>query len=79
MRINDYLKRKRTKMGISDKKFAEITGKNIYWVEDFDGDEEELNGLNILQFQKMCKTLKILPQEVFLIVASDLKILCFKS
>lgn len=72
MRVNEYLKRKRTEKGLHDKDFAESTGQNIDWVEDFDGDEEELNGLTIPQFKQMCNALEIEPQEVFSVVVSDL-------
>jgi len=72
MRINKYLKTKRTEKGLSDSDFAEITGQNIHWVEDLDGDEDELNGLTIPQFRNMCLALDIEPHEVFSVVASDL-------
>jgi transcriptional regulator with XRE-family HTH domain len=73
VRVNDFLKKRRVEKGISDKDFAEITGQSIHWVEDFDDDEEELNGLNVPQFKKMCHTLDLTPSEVFCIVASNLK------
>ena len=73
MRINEYLKEKRAEKGLSDKKFAEIIDQNIHWVEDFDGDEEELNGLSIPQFKSMCDALGISPEAVFKIVVSNLK------
>lgn len=73
MKINDYLKAKRIEKGLGDNEFAQLLEQTIHWVEDFDGDEDELNGLSIPQFKRMCDALGISPNEVYSIVPSDLK------
>lgn len=73
MKINDFLKKKRNDKGLSDSGFANLLDQNIHWVDDLNGDEDELNGLNIPQFKRMCDTLGISPQEVYSVVVSDLK------
>lgn len=72
MRINEFFKQKRQEKGITDQEFSKITGQNIYWVEDFDGDEEELNGLTISELQGICRALGIAPLEIYNAVLSNL-------
>jgi transcriptional regulator with XRE-family HTH domain len=72
MRINEFIKKKRIEKEIGYEEFAEIIGENSYWIEEFESDEEELNGLTIPQLKKMCEALSISVADLFRVVPSNL-------
>ena len=73
MKINEYLTNIRKEKALEDKEFSEIINKNIYWLEDFEGDEEEISGLSIPQLRNMCAVLEIDPVDIFDVVTSNLR------
>lgn len=80
MRIGKYLKQKRIEIGLSDVELAEtigITVSSLYDIEDI--DENDIQGLTILQLIKMCHALEILPVDIYHAIISDLKTLSLQE
>lgn len=71
MRIIDYLKERRLHMGLDEGQFADKLGINVNWASDLETDEDEINGLTIPQFKKLCCTLEVNAVDIFRIVPSN--------
>jgi transcriptional regulator with XRE-family HTH domain len=73
MRIIDFIKSRRLELGMSEDELADQLGVNIHWVFDLETDEDEINGLSIPKFKKLCSILDVKPVDIYKLVPSNLE------